>query len=207
MKTGKIIGSAPILLVADVVKSANYYQEKGNVLLKYALQTKKSVLSKKLSELHGYKDVREHFSTRKNKKGLEGITLNTQTGNLFLLNEGKPGLLLEVTPDFGKLVEYRKLTKKRGFTDNQLKQRKIDYSGISYDSKRDAFWIVSDKAKRIFLYSWDKDKVLFDRALKYTESGKTKTIKKAEGVAYDAEKKCLYIVSDKEARLYVYDVC
>ena len=28
MKTGKIIGSAPILLVADVVKSAEYYRDK-----------------------------------------------------------------------------------------------------------------------------------------------------------------------------------
>ncbi len=183
-------------------------QEGGNVLVKYSLQKKSSVLSKRLSELDGYQRVKGYFSKGDKNKGLEGISIDSETGNLVLLKEGGPGLFLEVSPDLEKLVEYRKLTKKRGFRDNNVKSKDIDYSGISYDPTRKAFWIVSDKAKRIYLYSRERDKVLFNRALKYMESGKKKTrsIKKAEGVAYDAEINRLYIVSDEEARLFVYDV-
>jgi uncharacterized protein YjiK len=184
-------------------------QEDGNVLAKYSLRTKSPVLSRRLSNLDGFDQIGDYFSADADNKGLEGITINTHTGNLFLLKEGQPGLLLEITPDLTQLVAHRRLTKKRGFRDSKLDPQEIDYSGISYDPTRDAFWIVSDKAKRVYLHSWAGDTVLFAKALKYAADGRKKKkekIKKAEGVAYDGVNDRLYIVSDEDARLYVYDI-
>jgi uncharacterized protein YjiK len=212
---GKLIGGASFAvrqvgfegITLDETSDFLYVvQEGGNVLTKYSLQSKNPVLSRRLSTLEGYQEIGKYFFPGDKNKGLEGITVNTYTGTLFLLKEGNPGLLLEVTPESNELIEYRKLTKRRGFTDHNLDPHEIDYSGISYDATRNAFWIVSDKARRIYLYSWEDDAVLFDKALKYRKGDTKKTIKKAEGVAYDRVNKRLYIVSDEEACLYVYDI-
>jgi len=95
---------------------------------------------------------------------------------------------------------------RNGFVDDEVKPHKVDYSGICYDPTRAAFWIVSDKAKRVYLYDPREDRVVQSAALGFAKDGKSKLVEKAEGVAYDADKKRLYIVSDKEVMLYVYDV-
>ena len=181
-------------------------QEGGNILAKYSLQTKHLILSVRLSKLKGYEQVERFFSSDDKNKGLEGVTVHTHTGDLFLLKEAHPGLLMEITPDLTKLVAFRKLSKKRGFRDHNLNHRAIDYSGIAYDSTRDAFWIVSDKAQRIYLYSWEENSVLFDQAIKFVKGSGMKLVRKAEGVAYDSVRDRLYIVSDETAHLYVYDI-
>ena len=42
--------------------------------------------------------------------------------------------------------------------------------------------------------------------LSYSRKGKLKGVKKAEGVDYDPVTDRLYVMSDKEARLYVFQV-
>ncbi|CAD7855897.1 MAG: hypothetical protein [Olavius algarvensis Gamma 1 endosymbiont] len=42
--------------------------------------------------------------------------------------------------------------------------------------------------------------------LGYGNKGKYREIEKAEGVAIDPDTHRLYVVSDKEARLYVFDI-
>ena len=181
-------------------------QEEENRLIKYSLRSKEPVWSRRLSELEGYEEVGRHFTSGDKNKGLEGVTVDTRTGSLFLLKEGKPALLLEVAPDATRLTGYHEITDRRGFTDDDLEASAIDCSGICFDSTRSALWIISDKARRIYLYSRDRDEVLFDTALRYPDDMGNRTIRKAEGVAHDALRDRLYIVSDEEARLYLYAI-
>ena len=83
---------------------------------------------------------------------------------------------------------------------------KLDFSGIVYDQNRKHFWIVSDKGQRLFLYDWKQNQVIQSFTLGYGANGEYKEIKKAEGVAIDPDSNRLFVVSDKEARLYVYNI-
>lgn len=112
--------------------------------------------------------------------GLEGICLDAE-GRMYVLNEKNPGLFLELGADFAITAEHRLV-----FAG--------DYSGLSYDREADCFWIVSDQARRLIL--WSKiTGVVAEYALPFD---------KAEGVAFDAAAKRMYIVSDLENKLYVY---
>ncbi len=127
------------------------------------------VLSKQRLDLIGEKN-----------SGLEGICLDNQ-GRMFVLNEKNPGLFLELGTDLLISAEHR-----LGFAD--------DYSGLSSDLQEGCFWIVSDKAQRLFLWS-KRNGLLQEYSLPFP---------KAEGVAVDATAKLMYVVSDSENKLYVY---
>lgn len=159
----------------------------------------------KLENIPGYDQVAQYFNQPDmENKGLEGITVSNN--DLFCLKEGYPGLLIKISLDLQKIIEFKILDKNNNFLDDEIESSKIDYSGICYDSLRDCFWIVSDKAKRLFLYSWLNNQVIVSFPLDYEENGNKKQIQKAEGVAYDPKNQKLYIVSDREARLYIYQV-
>ncbi len=112
--------------------------------------------------------------------GLEGLCLDAQ-GNMFALNEKKPGLFLELNAN--RSIAVRRPVSFAG-----------DYSGITYDRGRDGFWIVSDQSETLYLC---------DR-----QAGVLKRYRlpfpKAEGVAVNEAEKRIYIVSDSEKKLYVF---
>ena len=163
-----------------------------------------AIKARKIKDMKGYSNIAKFFAESVNK-GLEGIT--SYKDSLLLLKEGPPGILIEISNNLGEIISHRILDEKSGFTDDDIKGKKIDYSGICLYSVSDQiFWIVSDKAKRIFLYDWEKDKVIKSFPLAYTKNGKAREIKKAEGITYNPDNKHLYIVSDEEARLYVFEL-
>jgi len=160
--------------------------------------------SRKIKDMKGYNPIAKFFDERDNK-GLEGIT--SYKNSLFLLKEGPPGLLIKISSNLEEILSHRILDEKIGFEDNDIKGKKIDYSGICfYSASNQIFWIVSDRAKRIFLYDWGKEKVIKSFPLAYTKNGEAREIKKAEGITYNPDNKRLYIVSDEEARLYVFEL-
>jgi len=115
-------------------------------------------------------------------KGIEGITINKKNGYTYCVNEGKPGLLIELDENQKKINEYE-----LNFAE--------DYSGIFYDSEIDKVWIISDKSKTITKCD-----------LKGNEIETYKLgIKKAEGVVVDSKNKLIYVVSDKKEKLYVFE--
>ena len=67
----------------------------------------------------------------KRNSGLEGIALDGE-GNLFLLNEKKPGLLIALADDLSIRSRY------------ELDFAR-DYSGLTYDHNHDAFWIIESR--------------------------------------------------------------
>ena len=158
---------------------------------------------KKVKRIDGYPKIRRYFdSSAQKNKGLEGITFAQE--HLFVLKEGNPGLLIKISQDLTKIKGYKKLSQKNGFGDDSLKSKHIDYSGLCYAPNRHCFWLVSDRAQRLFLYSWKQDQVLQSFALGYQQEGEYWEIDKAEGVAYNPDTQRLYLVSDLTARLYIY---
>jgi uncharacterized protein YjiK len=114
--------------------------------------------------------------------GPEGICLD-EKHRMFLLNEKRPGLFVELNADLS-------IAAKQGLDFAK------DYSGLAYDRKKACFWIVSDQSKKLYLWSKKKG-VLGEYSLPF---------RKAEGVAVDEAANRIYIVSDSENKLYVYEM-
>ena len=92
---------------------------------------------------------------------------------------GHPGVLIEISKDFEVIKKNTCLIKRNGFVDDDIKSKKIDYSGIcSYSALNQMFLIVSDKAKRLFLYDWEKDTVIQSFSLGYEKGGDTEKLLK-----------------------------
>jgi len=181
-------------------------EEDSNEILKFELANGAIVDRRRLDQTTGFDQVAGAFAQDGGNKGLEGIAWNGESGTFFVLKEGEPGLLLEISADLGTIRNHRMLDGQNGFRDPDLDSDEIDFSGIFYDPGRGAFWIVSDQAKRLFLYDWMGNTVVQSAPLGYGKDGDYREIKKAEGVAVDPKSKRLYVVSDDEARLYVFDI-
>jgi len=182
-------------------------KERNNELIKINTETQEISDRKCLSEIEGYDAIAAYFSNElSSNEGLEGITWNQDTNSLFVIKEENPGLLIEISSDLQSILNHCILNDDNGFYDQDLESDEIDFSDICYDQSRGLFWIISDKARRLYLYDHAANKVLQSSKLLYTKKGKNKDIKKAEGVAIDPDEKRLYIVSDETARLYVFDI-
>jgi len=114
--------------------------------------------------------------------GLEGICLGDK-GRMFVLNEKQPGLFIEVNADFSIAsrlpLDFAK-----------------DFSDLWFDRDTACFWILSDKSQKLCRWSQQKG-VVSEYALPFP---------KAEGIACDDAANRLYIVSDSENKMYVYQI-
>lgn len=173
-------------------------KEETNELLKIEIATRQVTVRQRLSGMAGFDAVAAHFAGDGENKGLEGITTRQATGAVFVLKEGRPGLIMQISPDLNTVLNHRILDTANGFEDDELAADKIDFSGIVHDQKRNVFWIVSDKAKRLFLYEWDRNAVVQSAPLAYEKDGETLQINKAEGVAIDPVSDRLYVVQDRD---------
>lgn len=180
-------------------------REDGNELLEIGISEEEITARRALSELDGYDAIAHHFQGSDANKGLEGVALNASSGTVFVLKEGDPGLIIELDPSMKRILNHKHLGAASGFADDDKNSSKIDYSGIQHD-EGSRFWIVSDKAKRLFHYDWFANVVIQSAALGYSKDGEYREIDKAEGVAVNSETNRLYVVSDKDAHLYVFDI-
>ncbi len=121
-------------------------------------------------------------------------------------------MLIELRADLRAILDYWILDEARGFTVPGVPQEVLDVSGITYDTQRKVFWLVSDKGKSLFVYDGHQHKVTQRIPLGYRVGkgkgiGRYQRIQKAEGVALSQDGATLTIVSDKkDARLYVYAI-
>lgn len=187
-------------------KSLLLVKESSNEIVKFSVQEQKLEQQVSLTSMQAYEQVQSFFEQSVNNKGLEGICLDRNNDFIYVLKEGFPGLLIQISMDLTKIINYRVLNHENGFVDAQLESQDIDFSDVCYDVVRDQFWIISDQAKRLYLYDWNQNSVIQSARLGYALEGEYAEIDKAEGVAIDTEKNRLYVVSDSEAHLYVYDI-
>ncbi|MCB2263494.1 MAG: SdiA-regulated domain-containing protein [Candidatus Thiosymbion ectosymbiont of Robbea hypermnestra] len=181
-------------------------KEDDNEIIKIRIATRRVTDRQRLADMADYDTIARYFIGGGTNKGLEGITWNRETDTIFVMKEGKPGLLVEVSADLQTIRNHRLLNAENGFCDPEVKAEDLDFSDIYYDLSRDRFWIISDQARRLFLYDWKTNRVLQSARLGYGNKGEYREIEKAEGVAIDPDTNRLYVVSDEEARLYVFDI-
>lgn len=123
------------------------------------------------------------FISSRINNGLEGIAYNKNNKHTYIVNEKNPTLL----------IEYDSLL-------NEVKRIKLDFakdlSGLDYIEENNELWIISDESKLI---------------AKCTIGGKVKesysvNIQQIEGIAVDVKSKRIYLVSDKEEKLYILEI-
>lgn len=162
---------------------------------------------KKLSKMDGYEAARGAFDDSPEGKGVEGITLQTDTGEIFVIKEGRPRILLGISADLQAINSVHHLTEEKGFKAEGVSDKKLDVSGIAYDTQRGRFWIVSDTGKRVFLYDPNAQTAV-SAELTFEKNGDTKNVKNAEGVTLSADGSILFVITDekKKSLLISYEI-
>lgn len=112
------------------------------------------------------------------KHAIEGIAIDNEY-NIYLINEKSPCRIVKLNCN-GEEIWRKEIT----YT--------TDISEIYYDKKTDCLWILSDESKALMKFT--KDGVLLNKW--------DIPINQAEGLAMTDEN--MYIVSDPEAKLYVF---
>jgi uncharacterized protein YjiK len=115
--------------------------------------------------------------------GPEGIGINPLNGFLMILNEKNPSQMIELS-DTGAFIRRVDLN----FAS--------DYSGIYVSVSGSELWIVSDESEKLFKCDMDGT-VLSEYDIDIAD---------AEGIAIDEDNGILYIVSDSNNTLYVFDL-
>jgi uncharacterized protein YjiK len=185
-------------------------QEESNSVVVVDLNSRKERYRRPLSAMTNFDTIAHHFPDPPDNNGLEGITVNTRNNHVVVVKECQPGLLIELDSSLTTILSTRVLQPSQGFIHPELEAEKLDFSGLSYDSSSDSYWIVSDKGRCLFQYDWTGDTVLQRLNLTISSGDKPKRIRKPEGIAFDPGRKRMYVVSDRDADLYVfklYDDC
>ena len=194
------------LAISGDGKHIHTVQEGSNSVISYDITSRCEITRRSLTDMANYRSVAKHFEQSPANKGLEGITVNTKSGHIVVLKEGQPGLLIDINLSEGRICSSRLLSDTNGFSHSQISKKKLDFSGISYDSSRDTFWISSDKGQCLYHYNWQRNHVLQRLELtRETGQGSSK-VRKAEGIAIDPKRQRLYVVSDRDGDLYTYQI-
>ena len=179
-------------------------QERSNSVVVVDLSSRRERSRRPLSAMTNYDTIAHHFPDPPDNNGLEGITVNTSNDHVFVVKERRPGLLIELDPTLTTILSTTELNASQGFIHPELKANKLDCSGLSYDSRNDTLWIVSDKGQCLFQYDWSRNAVLQRLDLAISSDDKERQIRKPEGIAFDPQRKKIYVVSDRDADLYVF---
>ncbi|MBT3143796.1 hypothetical protein DS909_14290 [Phaeobacter gallaeciensis] len=159
-----------------------------------------------ISKMKGYDAIAGHFEGSDTNKGLEGIAVDRERRRIFVVKEGKPRLLVEISSDLSSITAHRKLKAKHGFLVPGLKDKKLDISGLYYDRAQDALWMASDRGGSVFLYDLKSNRAV-RLEIEY-DGGETPDLKGIEGIALSNDHEVLYLVSDagKESSLFTFRV-
>ena len=71
-------------------------QEETNAVISIDIASRRELSRRPLAAMANYASIARYFQDPPDNKGLEGITVNTRTGHLFVVKEGRPGLLIEL---------------------------------------------------------------------------------------------------------------
>ena len=181
-------------------------QEETNAVITIDIASRRELSRCPLAAMANYASIARYFPDPPDNKGLEGITVNTRTGHLFVVKEGRPGLLIELDGEGNSILQARLLNDSNGFVHPTVGAEKLDFSGLSYDAERNTICITSDKGQCLFDYDWNQDRVLQRLDLVVEDDQQPKRIRKSEGVAIDSARQRLYVVSERDGRLYVFNI-
>ncbi len=126
---------------------------------------------------------RKTYLTGLLNNGLEGIGYSNKEHLFYVVNEKNPRILIGYSDSVNE--QFRDTLKFAS-----------DFSGVYYDDEEEMLWIVSDEASTLFLLNKEREVI----------GAYPLGIKQLEGVAYDRNTKRLYLVSDLNEKLYVYEL-
>jgi len=116
-------------------------------------------------------------------QGLEGISYATSNKHFYILNEKNPGLLIETDENLNVLKSFP-----LSFAS--------DYSGVCVDNVNQQLWIVSDESASVTKCTMKGELIESYRI----------PVSNPEGIAFDPMSNKLYIISDVESRLYLFQI-
>lgn len=181
-------------------------REEKNIIALFESKAEQVVGSVRLSQLDGYAEVAEAFEDSDANKGLEGIAVDRAGQRVFVIKEGSPRLLIEISSDLSTIVSVTKLSKSRGFDVDGIPGRKLDVSGMAFDPEREALWIGSDRCGCIFHYDLGQQQAM---QVPITFGGlDPDTLKSVEGIALSDDGLSLFAVTDdkSESRLFSFRI-
>jgi uncharacterized protein YjiK len=146
-----------------------------------------------LRQITGYVKNGLLFSRWGINNGLEGITVDPTDGAVFVLKEKSPRLLIELSPDLSLIRSVLPLAAELGFADDRVSDDDLDVSGIAYDPRRRAFWIVSDTARRLFLFEPRMKSAI---SWPLTIGKGIRRLPNPEGIALSEDGRVIFVVSD-----------
>lgn len=184
---GLSLGAAPGTLLAII--------EDRYALVTLDLATGQSGDPVPLAALRDFDQVAPMFDGFDPDKGLEGITVDAATGQVFVAKEAGPRLLLRISPDLGAIERAWVLSPERGFSVEDVKERKLDIAGLAHDPRRGAIWMVSDTGRAVFLFDLATERA---RAvpIRAAAGAELPDLADMEGIAVDPDGAHLYIVTD-----------
>lgn len=157
--------------------------------------------------MEGASGLAPYFLANDANDGLEGITVDPDSGRVFVVKERTPRLLIEIAPDLAHVLRVMPLTAAAGFTSGQAEDDRLDVSGLAWDARRVGVWITSDTGQAIYFFNLTtmqaKGWSLVDES-----KGKSRRVSNSEGVALSDDGHTVFIITDdgKESRLIEYRI-
>ena len=157
--------------------------------------------------MQGAGSLAEHFTESDSNDGLEGITIDPETGSVFVVKERRPRLLIEVAPDLSQVRRIVPLTGSAGFVSDRAEDDRLDVSGLAWDGQRQGLWITSDTGQALYFFCFATMQAR-GWALMREARGKSRRVENAEGVALSLDGQTIFIVTDdgKDSRLLTYRI-
>ncbi len=160
-----------------------------------------------LADMAGFGEIAETFGPLRTNNGLEGITVNTDRGEVLLVKESGPRLLLRLSSDLTTVLGAVELTADGGFSCPGTDDATLDASDIHYDSGRKALWVLSDTGACIVIADPVTGAVI-GRPRGLSADRPLKLPKNPEGLALGADGSTLRIVTDndKDSRMIILSI-
>lgn len=135
-----------------------------------------------VADTSGKEITRKQFNLKGNlNEGLEGICFDANTKDFYFVNEKNPGLLIKTDSSFNEI--FRK----------EIKLAK-DYSDIFFSKDDNTLWILSDESKKVIQTDLNGIKIKEYRM----------DVDQPEGLAVDYKNKKVYLVCDRNEKLYEF---
>lgn len=148
-----------------------------------------------------------YFSAADQNDGLEGISIDPESGAVYVIKERRPRLLIEIAPDLARVQRVIALTNSIGFASDSADEDHLDVSGLAWDAGRRGLWITSDTGKALYFFSLDRMQA-WAWGLVDEDSKTPGRVSNAEGVALGTDGQTLFVVTDdgKNSRLLTYRI-
>lgn len=160
-----------------------------------------------LADMAGFSEIAKAFGPLRTNNGLEGITFNADRGEVLLVKESQPRLLLRLSADLTTILGAVEMTAEGGFSCPGTDDARLDASDILYDRERKVLWVLSDTGACILIADAVTGNVI-GRPQGRSTGKPLKLLKNPEGVALSADGSTLRVVTDngKDSRLMILSI-